>query len=190
MPIDKRVQKSSKSVIELRELLREVCQSPKEYINDTDFRKALKSQGALSKYSNNDHTIIGTSINTVIRAANEFLDGGFEALDNLRKTALHRIEDAEQKEKSPTKRTRAGLAQLVTELEGQVQVLEKVNFALIQCISDIATDLRSIAHIENKEAREHRANDALRKLTAMMAINHPPFDKLHTESSANPIRSK
>ena len=85
---DKRSERSSRSVINLRDFLRQVCKSPDAYKKDEDLRAALKSQGGLAKYTNNDFDIIPSSINTIKRVSYEAIDGGFEALDDLRKGAL------------------------------------------------------------------------------------------------------
>ena len=106
---DKRLERSSRSVINLRELLRKVCEFPEAYRDDKDLRAALKSQGGLAKYTNKDFDIIPSSINTIKRVSYEVIDGGFKALDDLRKGALERIEDHELKEKKSNKRTRTGL---------------------------------------------------------------------------------
>ena len=102
---DKRLERSSRSVINLRERLRNVCEFPEAYRDDKDLRTALKSQGELAKYTNNDFDIIPTSINTIKRVSYDVIDGGFKALDDLRKGALERIEDHELKEKKSNKRT-------------------------------------------------------------------------------------
>ena len=75
---DKRSERSSRSVINLRELLRKVCESPDAYKEDKYLRAALKSQGGLAKYTNNDFDIIPSSINTIKRVSYEAIDGGFK----------------------------------------------------------------------------------------------------------------
>lgn len=189
-PIDKRVEKSSKSVIALRDLLRRVCQSPGDYLNDEILRLALKSQGALAKYSHEELSIIPTSINTLKRVSAEYIDGGFEILDDLRKSALERLEDTEQKSKKSDKRTRAGLAQRVCELESGQTVLEKINYSLIQCLSDAVSDIRSIADIENMEVRQMRSREAIKKIVAIIAINPPPFDYIESNENVIDLKNK
>lgn len=188
--IDKRIEKSSISVIELRNLLRNVCQSPDSYINDSELRGSLKSQGALAKHSCSDLLIVPTSINTLKRISDEYVEGGFETLDALRKNAMERIESAEQKFKSSNKRTRAGLAQRASELEQKIDILEKVNFVLIQSLSHVIKDINSVAGIDDIKVREIRAKEAVKRLVSITATNPPPFDQIQLESDVISIKRK
>ena len=180
---DKRSERSSRSVINLRDFLRQVCKSPDAYKKDEDLRAALKSQGGLAKYTNNDFDIIPSSINTIKRVSYEAIDGGFEALDDLRKGALERIEDHELKEKKSNKRTRTGLAMRVDELEDNILKLEHINFLLLQAFSEVISDIKSVANMENNESRNQRSKEAIRKLMSIMTINPAPFDCIPAKSN-------
>jgi len=50
--MDKRIEKSNQSLLALSSLLREVINHPETYIHDQQLNTALKSQGALAKFSN------------------------------------------------------------------------------------------------------------------------------------------
>ena len=129
---DKRIDRSIKSIIALRNFLRDVCEKPVKYREDQLLRDALKSQGGLAKYTNEELGIKSTSINTLKRISTEVVEGGFKALDDLRKGASERIEDLEQREKTSNKRTRSGLAKRVGELEEDNLILEQTIFFLVQ----------------------------------------------------------
>ena len=187
---DKRSERSSKSVINLCKLLRKVCESPEAYRNDEYLRTALKSQGGLAKYSNNDFDITPTSINTIKRVAYEVVDGGFKALDDLRTGALERIEHHELKEKKSNKRTRVGLVKRVDELENDVMKLEQINFLLVQSITETISDIKSIANIESSETRNQRSKEAIRKLMSIMSINPAPFDRTPSKPNIVPLNRK
>ena len=180
---DKRLERSSRSVINLRERLRYVCEFPEAYRDDKDLRAALKSQGGLAKYTNKDFDIIPSSINTIKRVSYEVIDGGFKALDDLRKGALERIEDHELKEKKSNKRTRTGLVKRVDELEDDILKLEHINFLLLQAFSEVISDIKSVANIENNESRNQRSKEAIRKLMSIMTINPAPFDCIPAKSN-------
>ena len=187
---DKRSERSSRSVIYLRELLRKVCESPEAYRDDEYLRAALKSQGGLAKYTNNNFDIIPTSINTIKRVSYEVIDGGFKALDDLRKGALERIEYHELKEKKSNKRTRTGLVKRVDELEDDILKLEQINFLLLQAFSEVISDIKSVANIENNESRNQRSKEAIRKLMSIMTINPAPFDHIPSKSNVVPLNRK
>jgi len=175
---DKRIEQSSKAIICLRNLLRNVCETPELYRDDEVLRKAMKSQGGLAKYTNAKLGISSTSINTLKRVSAEVIEGGFIALDDLRKGALERIEDLEQSEKMSNKRTRAGLVKRVDELENDTLILEQVNFLLVQALIEVINDFKSVANAEDKAVRDRRSQEAIRKLLSIMNIRNvaPNFD--------------
>ena len=186
--IDKRLERSSKSTIGLRDLLRNICDSPKSFKDNLDVISALKSQGALSKYTSEDLLIFPTSMNTLKRVSEEYIEGGFQSLDNLRKTALQRIEDYKERDNSSNKSTRTGLSKRVTELEGDVLMLEKINFALLQTIAEAMDDIKSITNVEEKGTRSYRSKEAIKRIAAMTSINPPPFDNIPSTSNVIPIK--
>ena len=186
--IDKRLERSSKSTIGLRDLLRNICDSPASYKDNSDVISALKSQGALSKYTSEDLLIVPTSINTLKRVSDEYIEGGFQALDNLRKTALQRIDNYKERGNSSNKSTRAGLSKRVTELEDDVLKLEKINYTLLQTIADAMDDIKSVTNVEEKGARSHRSKQAIKRIAAMTSINPPPFDNVPSTSNVIPIK--
>ena len=57
MIVDKRVERNTQSVFALRELLRDTLQTPATYLENNELQNALKSQGALSKYSDESRGI-------------------------------------------------------------------------------------------------------------------------------------
>ncbi|WP_297460729.1 hypothetical protein [Ferrovum sp.] len=169
---DKRIERSIKSIIALRNLLKEVCEKPELFSNDKLLRDALKSQGDLSKFTNTELGISSTSINTLKRLCAEVIDGGFKALDDLRKGALERIEEHEHREKASNKRTRTGLVKRVDELEKDILLLKQSNYLLDQALYEVISDIKSVANIEDGAARDRRSQEAIRKLLALMSVRH------------------
>lgn len=123
--IDKRVERNTKSMFALRDLLRGVLQSPANFNGDEPLLKALKSQGAISKYANERLGIHISSINTLKRICEKYLDGGFDTLDRLRVAALQAMENKHQKMNRSNKITRTGMNQRIAELEIENQILQQ-----------------------------------------------------------------
>lgn len=168
--IDKRKEKSYKSILLLRDLLDNVCENPGKYTEDVQLRESLKSQGRLAKYYNEDLDIRASSINTFKRVTDEFIDGGFKALDNLRKIALERLLALDKRVKKSNKKTRYGLAMRVEELEAEKLHLEKANYFLIQAVTEAIVDIKSVAVVESDDARKKRSNEAVKKLVTMLTV--------------------
>lgn len=105
---------------ELTRLLAEVCKAPRSFLADESLLAALKSQGALAKYSSADLGIKACSLNTLKKRAESDLAGGFLALDRLRLSALKSFDAIRAQESKSTKTTKAGLAMRVLELENDI----------------------------------------------------------------------
>ena len=187
---DKRLERSCKSVINLQDHLRKVCKESGAFSDDKSLIEALKSQNKLAKYENNKLGIVATSLNTIKRVSAIEIDGGFNALDDLRKGALERIEAFEQRGNKSNKRTRAGLALRVNELEDDVQKFEKVIYVLMQALTEVVKDIKSVANIEDVDTRYLRSKEARKKLMSIMAINAPPFDCISLDSNVIPLTNK
>lgn len=169
---DKRIERSIKSIIALRNFLIDVCEKPESFVSDNSLRDALKSQGGLAKYTDSELGISSTSINTLKRLCAEVINGGFKALDDLRKGALERIEEHEHREKASNKRTRTGLVKRVNELEKDILLLKQTNYLLAQALYEVISDIKSVANVEDEAARGRRSQEAIRKLLALMSIKH------------------
>lgn len=114
---DPRVVQNTLSVTALRDYLREVINNPGEYFEDDNFRKALNSQGAISKLRDQERGINPSSKNTIERIANKSLEGGFVALDRLRLGAIEAIDSYRNRAGKSDKITKQGLLKRVNELE-------------------------------------------------------------------------
>lgn len=96
---------------------------PSRLSNDNEFLSALNSQGSLARYSNVDHGIVGSSLNTMKRLANELVPGGFEGLDGLRKAAISTFVTEPLNETGPGRSSKAALLNKVSRLESSVEML-------------------------------------------------------------------
>lgn len=109
------------SVLALHELLQDIIRSPSGFSGNESLKNALRSQGALSKWSSQEKKIVGSSLNTLKRIADKVLDGGFEAIDQARIGALEAMRVAENREKHSSKSTKAGLQIRITDKDAEHQ---------------------------------------------------------------------
>lgn len=119
--MDKRVEKNNQSVLNLRDLLRDITLSPDKYLEQTLIIQSLNSQGLLAKLSDKSIGIFPSSINTQKRIAENVVDGGYDALDRLRINALLALEKKTHTNEQPNKETKAGLLLTIKKLESEKQ---------------------------------------------------------------------
>jgi hypothetical protein len=123
--IDKRVERNTQSVLALWALLQNAIKTPADYLDNTDFENALKSQGALSKFGDESRGVRPLSLNTVKRIAEIAVEGGFDALDRLRANAFDAIAAEKVKGLRPNKVGKIGLVMRVKALEQENQALRE-----------------------------------------------------------------
>lgn len=181
--MDKRVEKNITSILSLRELLTHISRMPSDVKNHPLLLDALKSQGALFKYTNEELRITPMSLNTSKRIADKYTDGGFQVIDRLRLSAINAINNEFDKGNSSNKKTKSGLCSMVEELEADVEILKSTNFALIHCLTRVVSDIKSISIIENNEARKFQCNEAIRRLISIISLNPPPFDQIENNQN-------
>ena len=150
--IDKRVERNTQSVFALRDLLQEILQEPATFIEDASLLKALRSQGAISKYHNENRSIYISSINTLKRICEKSLEGGFDALDRLRTAALQAIEDEQQKTKRSNKITRSRMSQRIVELNAENQLLQQELLLMSQLLEK---SMRQARHYADQAMHEN-----------------------------------
>jgi|GEM_PF-1180479 hypothetical protein len=119
--MDKRVERNNQSVLNLRNLLQDITIAPDKYLEQNLIIQSLKSQGLLAKFSDEPKGIFPSSINTQKRIAANVVDGGYEALDQLRVNALLAVEKKANTNNQPDKETKAGLLLTIKELESEKQ---------------------------------------------------------------------
>jgi len=136
---------NQKKVLETKELLTEVIKEPLPFEGDAILTSALKSQGGLAKYINEDRNITSCSLNTLKSASESLLMRGFVELDELRINARNALESAALGEKATTK-TRTGLKHKVEELQIQLSTMKKSNFLQSLIIEDFRYKLKELAY--------------------------------------------
>jgi hypothetical protein len=180
MKIDKRVERNTQSLLALESYLNCIVNNPSEFLADMVLRDALRSQGALSKFSDGGRGIVGSSLNTIKRIAEGAIAGGFEALDRLRNAACDAIAIEEAKRHQSNKATKVGLIKRVKELEAFNQQLRQDLFLITMLFEKSLkqgysyaskTDTPAIVALCKREQRELMDMFSLRKHTAVGRSN-------------------
>ncbi|WP_155742513.1 hypothetical protein [Variovorax paradoxus] len=157
-----------RSIIALKELLIEVVARSGAYVN-APIANHLKSQGALASFSDSDHRIVGGSLNTLKRSC-LLVEGGFPALDRLRKCALAAIKNHTSSLEHPPKTAKAALAGRAERAELELQTAREdlllLSFLLERSLHQgklYATDSKNAAI----EARCSKEQSELRDMTTL-----------------------
>jgi hypothetical protein len=165
-----------KSIEELDILLVDIADDAESSVGDEELHKALKSQGALARFSRGDK-IFGSSLNTVKRRSAMVLTRGFLQLDEHRISALSAIEVAAQKEGRAGKRTKAAVQEGLRDAEEQLDKTREDLLVLTAALGDAirygricasasqngAAAVQYEKHIQELLARFSRAATLLRK---------------------------
>lgn len=175
--MDVRTQRSLKSAEALLELLREVIVRPTDFANDSTLYDALKSQGELSKFGNQDKEIHPSSINTLKRIANDHMSGGWSLIDGLRKEALAGIERHRGAATRNDKGTQLAKAESLVALKLDLQTMRRVNLVLLRLITQTLEDLSLIRDAKSNGERNRVLAESLQRAKASLISNQPPFDR-------------
>lgn len=101
--------KSELAVSALHTLLTTICESPREFAENAELKRALARQSRLGAYSSSRYGVTRTSRSTIERVCERLLDGGPAEFDRLRKQALRELKTVSvilNEEPPPAKRTR------------------------------------------------------------------------------------
>jgi hypothetical protein len=140
-------------IIETIVLLKEVITNPLAFKDDESLIKALKSQGGLAKYKNEERHIVLCSLNTFKTNSDRLLERGFLSLDELRNNAKFAIEGAHQETKA-NKRTQTGLKLIIANLEEKLEASQLDNIMLMSLIWELGSKLKKLS--EHEGAIEER----------------------------------
>jgi hypothetical protein len=132
-----KAEKRIKSTYALRDLLVEVINEPVEFQDIPEFSAALRVQGRLAKWQDEERFIVSCSLNTLKTSAEDLLDGGYDALDNLRLNAIATLEGYAERKSASSKSNKTGLLKKVKELEHQINILEQQNMMMVNLVVDL-----------------------------------------------------
>ncbi|ANQ29346.1 hypothetical protein BA894_23490 [Vibrio natriegens] len=155
-----------KKITNTKDLLIDIINSPKNYLDNDVIIKALKSQSELSKYcivdKDDRKSISSCSINTLKTYANEYFDGGFKVFDELRVSAKSQIANCKLKT-SKNKKTHIGMNYQLEKYKSENKSLKIVNINQQIIIEDLRSSLKEMASSENS---------TLKRLEEYNRINH------------------
>jgi hypothetical protein len=128
-------------------------------VDDKEFSLGLtesnfKSQSDISKLDIPEKSIIPMSLNTLKAVADEYLDGGWEALDRLRKTALNTVRKASINKGKPSRGS-------VNDLKSQLEASKKESQNFLNEIGRFADQYKNLLEVARIEASQN-ANFSVR----------------------------
>lgn len=133
--MNKGKQKTTASVVALKTLLEELTQRKGEVWEKyaAGMLPFLASQGALARYTNYELEINDCSLNTLKRISDDCIEGGFQALDQLRRTALALLNRQRVNGAQPSRSSKASLQEkidksdeIIKQLRGDLLLLTLV----------------------------------------------------------------
>ena len=175
MKTDLRVDRNTRSVTALADLMRDVLSDPCRFCGNTVLVAALGSQGRLSKYSDESCGIRPSSLNTVKRIAEKCIPGGYEAFDRLRLGALEAIEKEEAKLERSNKRTKQGLDRRLKESEHVIQQQRQDMLLLTLLIDTCLKDGRRYALESGKSAVIERCTKEQNVIRNKLSLRRHPI---------------
>jgi len=170
MSLDKRLKRSGKSVAALFELLKEIAASPQDYRGDTSVVDALSSQGALAGFTSAERGIVACSLNTLKRAAEHSIEGGFGALDSARTVAKEALDSSRKPLGLRDRRNKDGLKKQLAEVKEQVQKLKEDLEILTWALAKALAHARTYAARTNHPATEYLCKKELGELLNMLSF--------------------
>ena len=169
--IDKRIEHHTQSILALFLLLQKIRCNPSQFSLDTALINALKSQGALAKYENKAHGISASSLNTLKRTCVRSLEGGFDAFDQARNTALQALQDNTKKMRQGNKITRDGMSLRIQELEKQNQLLRQDLLLLSQLLNKSMSQAYYYAKQADKEIIHILCEKEQKEIRAFLSVS-------------------
>lgn len=154
-----KLETNTRSVEATKTLLLAIIDEPQEFKTDEALIGALKSQGALAKYEDQDCDIVACSLNTQKSVAERLFAEGYDYLDTLRKNALMAITASLEQKKRSNKTTHAGKNKRIAELEEDIALLEQQNVMLIALVQNLKGKLANYAQVGGPQIQANWQQD-------------------------------
>lgn len=140
-------EKNQLKVLKTRDFLKNVIGSAKEFKEDKELLKQLKSQSGLAKFECKDRHIEPCALNTFKTNADEFIGGGFATIDKLRKQAVNALEYEIKGNKSRKSNlsTHAGQKKRISEQKKEIEALQKENMLLTALLRESRSKMKTLA---------------------------------------------
>ncbi|PHN84403.1 hypothetical protein CSB62_18355 [Vibrio splendidus] len=149
-------EKNQLKVLRTQAFLKDIINSPKQYKDDKELLKLLKSQGGLAKFESPKRNIEPCALNTFKTNADEALRGGFQKIDQLRKNAVNAIEFETKGKKSRkgSLTTAIGQKKRIEEQKKEIVALQRKNLNLTVLVHEARSKMKTIAvHKGTEESR-------------------------------------
>lgn len=183
---DKRVIKNKENVENIKLLLLDICNDSSIFKGDEDLYKAVSSQGALSKYENQERNIFKSSLNTLKRTSEKLYPNGFEEIDKLRLLALNelnKIENISTKSNNSKEYYKERYSNIEKELEEQ----RNVNLITINQLMLEINFLKNISKTEDINLIQDLCEKQIKKLQSL-ALNYSDFASLKKEPNLKIVK--
>lgn len=162
----------SASVCKEYELLQKIVRAP-DSVDETlreAITSALATQGGLAAFEHFDAGIVGMSLNTHKAIAEKVIEGGYETLNDYRRTALRKLKEFERRKECPGRGTidwykialaekNEKLARVANDIALMSQRLDEV-LALAQQMAAAANMLDEFQKQRGELLRKFKINDA------------------------------
>lgn len=159
----------------LRKLLLLVVANPSAY-SRAPISGHLKSQSALAGFSSDELRIRGGSLNTLKRSCIG-IEGGFEALDRLRKGALDSLRAEDAKQLATPKTTKAALAERVSRLSSDLAAATEDLLLLSRMLERALRQGRQYANDSGSSLIAERCNKDQSEIRDMMTLRQTSLGK-------------
>lgn len=135
--MDKRLERNKYNVLNLKKFLIEINQYPQAMLEEVpDLLEVLKNQGSLSRYQDQKRNIIPSSLNTLKRISDRFLENGFEEIESLRNLAIQTIHKELDKKTVSHKLNKEDLKNTIKEVNSQQDELKAIHLVLLNQIME------------------------------------------------------
>jgi len=177
--MDKRLEKNKQNVINLKQFLIEIVKSPKEILDEVpNVLNILKNQSALSKYQDQKRDIVPSSLNTIKRTSDRFIEKGFEEIERLRVLAIKSINKELNRTVITNKVNKEDLKNTIKEHKIEQEELKVVHLVLLNQLMDdlsvfnkiIATNDIEIIKDLSKKAKERIQSLGTKKATLVSLV--------------------
>lgn len=183
--MDKRVENNKQNVINLKNLLIEISKNPSNFINDEFLINSLKSQGLLSKYENKEYGISISSLNTLKRTSEKFLDNGFEELDKLRIMALNKLQS--DSNNIVPRNTKEYYQQRYLDIKEELDIQKQINLIAINEILNNINLLKNIKNIKEVSLIHNLCDKNISKLQSY-ALDFSDFSILKEDKKLKIVK--
>ncbi|RWX55349.1 hypothetical protein [Photobacterium chitinilyticum] len=161
---------NQQSVLAADKFLREIIQTPADFVADESLRDVLKSQGAFAKYEDTSKCIVPCAKNTQESNADLVLEDGYAGLDQRRINALKALNKAIGKKERPNPETKAGLKLQVKELKQEIEMLKIHNVMMTGLLTDIKDTASNYAERSGSQQLQADWVEQRKKISAKVSF--------------------